>query len=116
MVRDISVMVCRSPWSKARGLIGRPVPGPGNGVLIENCRQVHTFFMRYAIDAVHLDRDGLVLAIHTLQPWRIGPWSLRSAKVLEMAAGEAQRLGLRPGDRPNLIDEESRASTRNSRV
>ncbi|MEM6531561.1 MAG: DUF192 domain-containing protein [Myxococcota bacterium] len=116
MTPEIPVVVYRSAWSRARGLIGRPAPAPGSGVLIDPCRQVHTFFMSYPIDTVHLDKSGCVISILTLSPWRLGPWKLRSKAVLEMAEGEATRVGLAPGVRPNLIGTDTRASTRNSRV
>lgn len=99
-------------WLRTRGLIGRPAPGPGNGVLIERCRQVHTFFMRYPIDVVHLDHSGAVLRVLTLKPWRIGPWIASSRAVLELAAGEAQRLGIVMGVQPALIPRKTRANTR----
>ena len=103
-------------WDRTRGLIGRPAPAPGPGVLIRDCRQVHTFFMRYSIDVVHLDRAGMALRVLTLAPWRVGPWIWRSRSVLELSAGEASRLGIVPGVQPALIAPGARVSTRNSRV
>ena len=56
-------------------------------------------FMRFAIDAVFLDRDLRVVKIAAdLQPWKIA--GSRGAKaVLEIPAGEASRRGLTVGDR-----------------
>lgn len=57
------------------------------------------FFMRFAVDAVFLGADGVVLRVAGgLRPWRAA--SQRGARaVLELAAGEAERRGVRPGDR-----------------
>ncbi len=112
----VNVKVFSTLWERTRGLIGRPVPAQGSGVLIERCRQVHTFFMRYPIDVVHLDATGTVLRVLTLGPWRVGPWIGRSRSVLEMAAGEAFRLGIVRGVQPSLITPGPRVSTQNSRV
>jgi uncharacterized membrane protein (UPF0127 family) len=56
------------------------------------------FFMRFAIDAVFLDRDMKVVGVaHDLRPWRMA--ARRGARsVLELAAGEAERRGVRAGD------------------
>jgi len=56
-------------------------------------------FMRFAIDAVFLDRDDRVVKIAAdLRPWRMA--GSRGAKsVIELPAGEAQRRGLKAGDR-----------------
>jgi uncharacterized membrane protein (UPF0127 family) len=57
------------------------------------------WFMRFAIDAVFLDADDVVLRIASdLGPWRIA--GCRGAKaVVELAAGECERAGLRTGER-----------------
>jgi uncharacterized protein len=57
------------------------------------------FFMKFPIDAVFLDRDLVVLKIVAdLRPWKTA--AKRGARaVLELPAGEAERAGLRPGDR-----------------
>jgi hypothetical protein len=53
--------------------------------------------MRFPIDVVFLDRAlGVSAVVAELRPWRTA--RRRGARaVLELAAGEAARLGLRPG-------------------
>jgi uncharacterized membrane protein (UPF0127 family) len=67
-------------------------------VLLRPAASVHTWFMRFSIDVVFLDRELRVLKIvPRLSPWRVA--SGRGARaVLELAAGECERRGLRPGD------------------
>ena len=94
------VLVAAGPWSRARGLLGRPALEPGQGLLIVPCRGVHTFGMAYPIDVVHLDREGLVRAVvRRLRPWRIGPLLWDADLALELPADAARtsvgdRLGL----------------------
>lgn len=81
-----------------RGLLGRgSLPG-GEGILLRPAASIHTFFMRFPIDAVFLDRDLVVVGIErNLKPWRAaGRKGARS--VLELAAGECERCGLREGE------------------
>ena len=101
--RPLSVWTFDGFWARLRGLIGRPPPPPEHAVWITPCRQVHTLGMGYAIDVLHLDADGVILQRQTLAPWRLGRWVAGAAGVLELAAGEATRLGLAPGRRLRLI-------------
>lgn len=44
----------------------------GPGLLIPECRSVHTFGMRFALDVYFLDRDGEpVAARYGVRPWRV---------------------------------------------
>ena len=82
-----------------RGLLGRSGLEEGEGLFLKPCGSVHTLFMRFPIDVVFLDRNLSVVAVRPeLAPWRTG--GARGAKVtLELAAGEAARLGIAPGMR-----------------
>jgi uncharacterized protein len=82
-----------------KGLLGRRDLPSGEGILLKPASSVHMAFMRFAIDAVFLDRDMRVVKIAAdLKPWRAA--GARGAKsVLEIPAGEAASRGLRVGDR-----------------
>jgi uncharacterized protein len=100
-----------TPSSRRRGLLGRAGLEPDHGMLIRPCSSVHTWFMRFPIDVVFLDRDGIVLRIVA----RMGPWRLARGKngawqTLELAAGAGAAAGLRCGDR--LILDEAPTSPR----
>jgi len=86
-----------SMGSRVRGLLGRSALPAEEGLLIPTW-SIHMFFMRFAIDAVFLDRERRVVRIvENLRPWRTA--SCRGAKeVVELAAGEAGRRGLAVGD------------------
>jgi uncharacterized membrane protein (UPF0127 family) len=88
-----------SALRRMRGLLGRKTLDSGHGILIRPAPAIHTWFMRFAIDAVFLDPDLSVLSIRReLRPWRMA--GQRGARaVLELPAGEAERRGIKPGDR-----------------
>lgn len=95
--RALTLMVSESAPERMRGLLGRPMLGPAQGMLLDSCRLIHTFGMRYRLDLVYLNRQGLVLKVtEALAARRIdGHW--RAHSVLEMAGGEARRCGIAAG-------------------
>jgi hypothetical protein len=82
-----------------RGLLGRRELPEGEGILLRHAGSSHTFFMRFPIDAVFLDREHRVLRVASdVRPWRAA--GAKGAKaVLELAAGEAERRGVQVGER-----------------
>jgi len=91
-----------SPLTRLRGLLGRNGLETGEGLLLRPASSIHTFFMRFPIDAVFLDRALVVVGIAgAVEPWRAA--SRRGAKaVLELPAGESFRRGLAVGDQLTL--------------
>jgi uncharacterized membrane protein (UPF0127 family) len=85
-----------------RGLLGRSALRSGEGLLIRPASSIHTFFMRFAIDVVFIDRAGIVVKIvAALRPWRLA--ASRGARcALELGAGEAEARGIRIGDQLRL--------------
>ena len=73
---------------RTRGLIGRPPPGPGEGMLTLKCNAIHTFFLRYPRDATFMDRENRVVkVVRGIRPWRPFVWGgWRAVKVLETAS------------------------------
>ena len=84
---------------RMRGLLGRTALGDGEALAIAPCGSIHTFFMKFAIDAVFLDRRGRVVrALTGLRPWRATRFHLRAEQVVELPAGTLARTGTREGD------------------
>ena len=90
IVNGIDAEVAESAFERMRGLIGRKGLEPGKGMLITKCNCIHTFFMRFAIDATFLDREGdVVRIVRNIRPWRPWVWGgWRARSVLETAAAE----------------------------
>jgi uncharacterized membrane protein (UPF0127 family) len=92
-------LLAETALTRMRGLLGRRELPSGEGILLRPASSVHMAFMRFAIDAVFLDRDLRVLKIAAdLRPWRAAA-GRGSKSVLEIPAGEAARRGLTVGDR-----------------
>ena len=89
-IRGVRAEVARTFLQRAVGLIGRRSLPPGEGLLILRCNAIHTFFMRFPIDATFLDaHDDVVRVVRGIGPWRPFVWGgWRARKVLETAASE----------------------------
>ena len=92
--------VARSLISRMVGLLGRSRLEEGEGLILTACRSIHTFGMRFAIDAVVVNGAWEVLAIwKALPPGRMTPFVLRAQTVIELPAGTVGRTRLQVGDR-----------------
>jgi uncharacterized membrane protein (UPF0127 family) len=92
----IRLVDAKGMLASMQGLLGQAGLPPATGLLLHT-KQVHTVGMRFAIDTVYLARTGEVLRVATMAPGRIGPLILKAKWILELAAGEAERLGVTPG-------------------
>lgn len=84
-ILGVKAKVARTFCERARGLIGARDLAPGEGLLIERCNAIHTFFMSFSIDAVFLDSHGrIVKTVRGIRPWRFFVWGgWRARSVLE---------------------------------
>lgn len=80
--------MARGFLARLRGLIGYRPLEPGQGLLIEPCRWIHTFLMRYPIDVIFVDQEWRVIGLtQRMAPNRIGPLVLKAALIIELPAG-----------------------------
>jgi uncharacterized membrane protein (UPF0127 family) len=69
-------------------LLDRDRAGPG--LLIPNCRSVHTFGMRFRLDVFFLDAEGRFIALRAAVPPRRVVRDRRAVAVLEVPARPAR--------------------------
>jgi uncharacterized membrane protein (UPF0127 family) len=84
--------------SRTRGLLGRASLAPDHALVIAPCSAVHTFGMQFPIDVIFSARDGRILKIRRNMRAGRMTGAIGSFATIEMAAGEADRHGLRTGD------------------
>ena len=71
-----------------------------DGLLIENCKIIHSFFMKFSFDAVFLDKDLKVIATYSnFKPFKISKFYSKSNYVLELPQGTIKKLKI------NLFDK-----------
>ena len=89
-----------SAWFRLKGLLGRSSLAESEGIWLKPCNSIHMFFMRFAIDAVFLDKEQRVLRIyHGIKPWRVSAIVGAAKSVLELPSGTCQKLAVNAGDR-----------------
>ena len=84
--------------ARRRGLLGRDRLAEGEGLWIVPCESVHTFFMRFPIDLVYLDRRHRIRKVRqAVGAWRVSA-CLTAHSVLELPAGVIRATGSGRGD------------------
>jgi uncharacterized protein len=84
--------------TRRTGLLKHKRLEPGDGLWIVPCESVHTFFMKFPIDLVYLDKRRKVRKVrHAVPAWRLS-MCLTAHSVLELPAGTVQRTGTLVGD------------------
>jgi hypothetical protein len=92
--------------TRRKGLLGRDGLAAGEGLWISPCESVHTFFMRFPIDLVYLDRA------HRIKKTRnaVGPWRLSACfsahSILELPAGTIRETQTERGDTLEIVAAE----------
>jgi len=93
-----AIEIAEDSASRAKGLLKRDGLEEGAGLWIIPCEAVHTFFMRFTIDVVYIDRKRRVRkVVSRLVPWRISS-HLPAHSVIELPAGTIDRTGTQKGD------------------
>ena len=94
-----SVAVADSLLKRMKGLLGKKEMLNGEALWIKPCISVHTFFMKFPIDVLFLDkRNRVITAIRNIQPNRLSWIYPNAVSVLELPAGILQITDTRIGD------------------
>ena len=86
------------------GLLKHEKFDAGQGLWIVPCESVHSFFMKFPIDLVYLDRKRRVRKTRkSMVPWRISA-CLLAHSVLELPVGTIERTATRKGDQLRFLE------------
>lgn len=73
---------------RIKGLLGKKGLKSGEAIILEPCNSIHTFFMRFTIDIVFVDKQNKVIkAISGIKPWRITGVYFPSRLCIELPPG-----------------------------
>jgi len=102
------LVIAGSHWTRFRGLMATSAAAfpPGRGLWIKPSHGIHTFAMRFAIDAVYLDGERKVVHLEEeLKPWRLAAVRIQAASVIEIPAGTIRQSKTAIGDQIDIILE-----------
>lgn len=86
--------------SRLRGLIGTRPLAPGEALYLSGCKQIHMFWMTFAIDVVFMDGEGVAVGlVERIGPNAVSPYFKAARNCLELPAGVIAASGTQVGDR-----------------
>jgi uncharacterized membrane protein (UPF0127 family) len=92
------LMVADSFFLSLRGLIGRARLETGYGLWIVPCQSVHTFWMRFPIDVVFLDKHYRIIhLVENLKPHRVSKHLSKANSVIELPINTIKAAASMPG-------------------
>jgi len=94
-----NLVLANTALKRLRGLMGRKGLSVNEALWLRPCNSIHTFWMRFAIDVLFLDRQlRIVKLVENLRPFRLTLPATRAASVIELPAHAIARHHLRLGD------------------
>lgn len=112
LIKDDEVLInlietAFSLGARMRGLLGRKMLGHGVALYIKPCGSIHTFWMKFLLDVIFLDRDMRVVCINRdIPPFRMVIGGKHAASVIELESGWFDWGKLNVGDMVNIINNE----------
>lgn len=82
------VKMAKNFFTRTIGLLSRKSLSKEEGLVIKPCSSIHTFFMKFAIDVLFVNKKGQIVALYeNVKPWRVLPLHFTSSYVIELPAG-----------------------------
>jgi uncharacterized protein len=101
LVEDLEI--ADTEWKRFRGLLGRASLPPDRALWITRCNSVHTFFMKFSIDLIFLNKAMVVVKmVNQVPPWRLVLPVWRATSVIELGGGSLPHHPVSVGDKLNV--------------
>ncbi len=82
-----NVKVAKNFITRSIGLLSKKDINPNEALIIKPCNAVHTFFMKFNIDVLYIDKNNKVLSIfENISNSKILPINFKCAYVIELKA------------------------------
>jgi uncharacterized membrane protein (UPF0127 family) len=93
-----SILIADTGAARNVGLLKHDSLERGSGLWIVPCEGIHTFFMKFAIDVIYIDRKNRVRkVVQAIRPWRVS-FCLPAHSVIELPPGTIEETGTVRGD------------------
>ena len=92
--------IADTAFSRLKGLLGRDGLAAGEALVITQCRSIHMFFMRFAIDVIFVDKNNQAVGlVKRIKPFLMSPYFWRASCAVELAAGTIEATRTTLGDK-----------------
>lgn len=93
------VTIAESMLNRFRGYMFKSHIAKGEGLLIPRCNWIHTLFMMQKIDAVYLNKEGVIVDMESdIRPWRFCKPRFKAKSTLELCSGAINSNSLKIGE------------------
>jgi len=93
------IVIANTPFKRMKGLLGKKEFREGQALILKPCNSIHTFFLRFAIDVIFVDKHNKIIeAISHLKPFRLTCVYWLSALAIELPSGTIQSTLTCKGD------------------
>ncbi len=93
-------------WPRFKGLMLRKDMPEGSALHISPCPSIHTFFMKFSIDILYLNRKNEIIGMErALSPGKVGKRFTGGHSVIEFPAGSLHNSAVHVGDALDFVDE-----------
>ena len=100
------LVIASTHWTRFRGLMATDLSAfpRGRGLWLNPSHGIHTFAMRFPIDALYLDRDRIVIHLEeALKPWRVAAVKANATSILELPPGTIHETATALGDQIDIL-------------
>ncbi len=95
-----SAQIPKTLIKKALGLIILNNFKNFDGLLFENCKIIHSFFMSFSFDAIFLDADLKAIGLYSdFKPFRVSKYFKKAKYVLELPKGSIKKFEINIRDK-----------------
>jgi uncharacterized membrane protein (UPF0127 family) len=85
--------------SRLIGLLSRNSLSSEEALVITQCRSIHMFFMRFAIDVIFIDKENRAVGlVKRIKPFCLSPYFLRARAAIELPEGVIEKTRTSLGD------------------
>ncbi|SHH96974.1 DUF192 domain-containing protein [Clostridium grantii] len=100
------VIIAKNFYSRLKGLLGKENLPENQCLIIYPCKSIHTFFMKFPIDAVFIDKNYKVLKIlKNIKPGKTSSYVKKSWAVIEMPVNTLVESKISTGDELLLLSD-----------
>ena len=93
------VIIADTFFNRLKGLLGRNSLGAKEALVIKPANSIHTFFMRFSIDLIFLDKQNRVIQVkENIKPFRLIFSSLKVLSVIELPTNTITDTQTQVGD------------------